>query len=104
MFTFQDIQKINYANRSKAYNVYKNVLVLLDEDYDSRIYNFIDSMGIDAKSLCAVMENEGRLFLLWHDDIPEKYFENNEVIVKFKHNKKYLYDLWQITKSVSLNI
>ena len=104
MFTFQDIQKINYLNRCRIYNIYKDVLVLLDEDYDSRIYNFIDSLGISSKSLCAVMENEGRLFLLWQDDIPEKYTENNEVIVKFKHNKKYLYDVWQITKSVSLNI
>jgi hypothetical protein len=103
MFTFQDVSIINYANRCKAYNVYKDVLVLLDEDYDSRIYNFIDSLRINSKKLCAVMENEGRLFLLWHNDIPEKYTENNEVIVKFKHDKKYLYDIWQIIKSVSLS-
>ena len=103
MFTFQDVSIINYANRCKAYDVYKDVLVLLDQDCDSRIYNFIDSLRIDSKKLCAVMENEGRLFLLWHNDIPEKYIENKEVIVKFKHDKKYLYALWQITKSVSLS-
>jgi hypothetical protein len=102
-FTFDNIQKINYLNRCRAYNIYKDVLVLLDEDFDSRIYNFIDSLSVESKKLCAVMENEGSLFLLWHDDIPEKYNENNEVIVKFKNNKKYLFDLWQITKSVSLN-
>jgi hypothetical protein len=102
MFTFQDVSMINYLNRCRACNIYKDVLVLLDEDFDSRIYNFIDSLSVESKKLCAVMENEGSLFLLWHNDIPEKYTENNEVIVKFKHDKKYLYDLWQIIKSVSL--
>lgn len=99
MFTFQDIQKINYANRCKASNVYKNVFVLLDEDYDSRIYNFIDSLGIDAQSLCAVMENEGRLFLLWYDLIPENYVEGKEVNVYFDN----LLDVWNIEKSILIN-
>lgn len=98
MFTFQDIQKINYLNRCRIYNIYKDVLVLLDEDYDSRIYNFIDSLGISSKSLCAVMENEGRLFLLWHDLIPDNYIEGKEVIVRFD---KYS-DIWSIEKSILL--
>ncbi len=96
MFTFQDIQKINYATRCKAYNIYKDVLVLLDEDYDSRIYNFIDSLGINSKSLCAAMENEGRLFLLWHDLIPDKFVEGKEVRVNFDK----LYDIWTVEKSI----
>ena len=85
MFTFDDIQKINYANRCKGYNIYNGVLVLLDEDYDSRIYNFIDSLGIESKSLCAAMENEGSLFLLWHDKIPDDYIKGKEIKVDCKH-------------------
>jgi hypothetical protein len=56
MFTFQDVSIINYANRCKAYDVYKDVLVLLDEDCDSRIYNFIDSLRIDSKKLCGILQ------------------------------------------------
>ena len=99
MFTFQDIQKINYHNRCKAFNVYKSVFVLLDEDFDSRIYNFIDSLGIDAQSLCAVMENEGCLFLMWYDLIPDKYIEGKEINVYFDD----LVDVWNIEKSILIN-
>ena len=99
MFTFQDIQKINYHSRCKAFNVYKSVFVLLDEDFDSRIYNFIDSLGIDAQSLCAVMENEARLFLLWYDLIPDKYVEGKEINVYFDS----LHDVWNIEKSILIN-
>jgi hypothetical protein len=85
MFTFKDIEKINYDNRCRTYNIYKDILVLLDEDLDSRIYNFIDSLGNDSKSLCAVMENEGRLFLLWQDIIPDNYIQGKEISVNCNH-------------------
>ena len=85
MLTLDNIQKINHFNRCKALNIYKNVLVLLDEDFDSRIYNFIDSLDSNSKILSAAMENKGSLFLLWHEKIPEDYVKGKEVKVDCKH-------------------
>jgi hypothetical protein len=89
MFTLSDLFKIDIFQDCKGMSIYKNVLILWDEDFDTTIHNFIDSLGIDAKSLCAAMERKGILNLLWHDFIPEKYQENKEVLV----NKDYFFEI-----------
>ena len=81
MFTLADLFKIDIFQDCKGMSIHKNVLILWDEDFDTTIHNFIDNLGIDAKSLCAAMERKGRLYLLWHDLIPEKYQKNQEVLV-----------------------
>ena len=81
--------KIDIFDEHKGMSIHKNVLILWDEDFDTTIRNFIDNLGIDAKSLCAAMERKGSLYLLWHDLIPEKYQENKEVLV----NKDYFFEV-----------
>jgi hypothetical protein len=81
MFALADLFKIDIFQDCKGMSIHKNVLILWDEDFDTTIHNFIDNLGIDAKSLCAAMERKGRLYLLWHDLIPEKYQKNQEVLV-----------------------
>lgn len=85
MFTLTDLVKIDAFEYHKGMSIYKNVLILWDEDFNIILYNFIDSLGIDSSSLCAVMERKGRLYLLWHDVIPEKYQENKSLDVESDH-------------------
>jgi len=52
-------------------SVYRDVLVLWDEDYDTRVLDFIDDMGtVYRDNLLAVRENKGSLDLRWKADQP----------------------------------
>lgn len=55
-------------------SIYKNILILWDEDQDTRIFEFIDNLDkLDLNSLQIVHEHEGTLCLYWKISPPSKY-------------------------------
>lgn len=51
-----------------GFTIYRNVIVVWDEDQDSRIFLFIDELDDrECKHLIAAYESEGGLKLLWDD-------------------------------------
>jgi len=63
--------------------VYKGVLVFFDEDKDTRIFDFLDSMSDDYRDrLFAVGERKAGLSMVWKGTIPKQYQEESEIDVR----------------------
>ena len=76
-------------------SLYNGVLVIWDDDFDDRIFDFIDSMQeLDREMLLACSERKGMLELIWKRDtfIPTFYNQGNYYDVAT--------DTWYIQASV----
>ena len=79
-----------------GFSIYRGILIGWDEDYDTRIFRFIDEMTkADRRGLIGAAEHNGRLFLLWKNLVPYKYGEGQQVEV--------LRDIWNIIFSENLD-
>lgn len=83
-----------YKERNKyGFSIYKGVLILWDEDWDTRICSFIgNSLDHSYTDLLVAKESEGCLSLIWHGLIPYSYQKGMCVDV--------LNDSWQIIESI----
>ena len=77
------------------FSIHKGVLVIWDEDTDTRVLEFVDNMAKKRLPLAAVQEREGMLSLLWSGPIPAGFEEGKSV--------EMTGDLWDIAASVSLD-
>ena len=69
-----------------SYSVYKGVLVVWDEDYDSRILDFIDELHqYIREKLISVSEHEGSIYFLWAESVPDEFSEGVNVVVRGDH-------------------
>ncbi len=75
-------------------SVYKDTLVLWDEDVDSRVIGLLDSMlGYHLEKLAAVYEHEGGVLMYWKGAIPDKYADGSQIGISDG-------DSWSITSHV----
>lgn len=78
-------------NRSVVYN---NVTVFFDEDYDARVYFFIDALTQKERDLLIfVSEHEGNIILFW-SKTPKAWLEKDGV--EINHKGEFI-DWWSIT-------
>ena len=75
--------------------LYKGVLVQWDEDYDQRIFTFINELSAENRARLAIAhEHEGVLSLRWLGLTPPGYEDGDEVVVEE--------DAWYIVDSESI--
>jgi hypothetical protein len=61
-------------SRCEGMTAYRGVLILWDEDYDTRVVDLLDGMtDAERRELVAVHENEGCVFLCWRAMVPERF-------------------------------
>lgn len=71
IYEFDDFEFIDSGH---GFSLYRGILVLWDEDRDTRILSMIDGMeDKDREQLVIAQEHEGTLVLLWKKYIPSKY-------------------------------
>jgi hypothetical protein len=69
-------------NYPYGYEVYKDVVIVWDEDHDPRIKNFIDDLSHDDRdNLIMCGESKGDLTLWWAYQVPESFQEKKSVSV-----------------------
>lgn len=79
-----------------GFSIYRGVLVQWDEDHDTRVLSFIDSLSPEVlEQLQVVQEHKAVLGLVWSGPVPEGYEEGNDLTVENA-------DVWTINSSVSL--
>ena len=82
-------------------SIYKGVCIHWDEDYDARILVFIDSLSTaQRESLIIAQERKGSLNLVWRNEIPNDYKEDESFEVGTKDGG---YDVWNIFTSVKID-
>lgn len=73
-----DILVFGLKKCGKTYGLsrYKNITIIWDEDYDTRVCDFVDGYllwaDIQFKNLIAVAEHEGELSLLFFGYVPDE--------------------------------
>lgn len=76
------MKTINHNGRAgRVFNVghvpvstYNGVIVIWDEDYDTRVLGFIDTLSPAVRSnLLTVHEHEGTIELLWAGSVPPNF-------------------------------
>lgn len=80
VFTVKDIAELAAMCREGDYGfvIYKNVVVFWDEDYDSRIFDFVDSLSPSHRNrLSAACESEACLMLVWDGNVPDDRLKIN---------------------------
>jgi hypothetical protein len=79
--------------KRRGLSVHRNVIVLWDEDQDTRIITFLDELPTDVVGmLAAAGEHEGTLSLIWKDLVPDAYRMGKSVVVEG--------DCWSIQYSI----
>lgn len=70
-------------NHPHGYEVYKDVVIIWDEDHDERIKTFIDDLQEnDRDNLVMCNESEGDLTLWWFNEIPQSFQSKDGVTVE----------------------
>ena len=81
---------------------YKGIKIIWDEDYDKRIYIFIDSLKCPMREhLVRCGESKGGLSLYWDNFIPMDFKYGG--MVEIYDDGEYV-DSWCIVESICLNI
>lgn len=71
------IKPTMWISRDSELSVYRNVLVVWDEDLDTRVLGWIDDQPPEVlDNLILVSEHEGGVCLLWKSCIPHGYEQN----------------------------
>lgn len=66
-----------------GFSLYRGIIVRWDEDYDTRILDFIDDLEeCDARALLAVQEHEGSIAFRWKHSVPPEFAEGQVVVVR----------------------
>lgn len=79
--------------------LYKSVLVLWDEDRDTRILDWTDSLDDEIRgNLLIAYEHEAGLALRWKEHVPENYEEG--VQIEVGNDLWYIYDSRALTTSI----
>jgi hypothetical protein len=87
---------INDLPAGSDYSLYKGVIVVWDDDSDSRVLDLLDKMSDEVRSgLLAVHEHEGSVSFRWFGYIPSDYQEGKGV-------EPGDGDWWSIYESISL--
>lgn len=87
---------LSFQRFDLGFSVYRDIVVLWDDDFDTRVLDWIDSLTDETRQkLAAAQENEGNLYLLWHSEVPFEYRVNGEVEAPKG-------DIWAIAKSSRL--
>lgn len=69
-----------------GFSVYRDTLIVWDEDHDERVVTFIDQLPEYVRAqLLVVQEHEGCLALLWRYCVPPGYEEQQGVDVAGDH-------------------
>lgn len=70
--SYEDLRAIApYRCQNFDVSVFQNIIIIWDDDRDSRIYTFVRGLPSDIRArLVAVGEHEGSLNLLWTSPIP----------------------------------
>jgi hypothetical protein len=87
------IAKYNVTSEN-GYNVYKEVVVVLDETRDPRIFEMVDVLDQLNDNLIMVKYHKGTVWILWKYYIPNKYENSIEVDIDSwtTHNETYFTD------------
>ena len=78
------------------YAIYRGVLVLWDDDYDTRVLTFIDNNEMLIPRILAVSEREAFLTILWLDKIPNLSKEVTGSNTAFPNQVEVAGDSWQV--------
>ena len=95
--------KLDFEGISLEHGIstYHEVIVVWDEDYDTRVLLFIDDLPYYIKKeLFAVHEREGHLILVWKDKIPNRYF-GDKIDVRNGIEKEDGEDTWTIDNFIT---
>jgi len=98
---YKNISYKIYLDRTKdtvykfGYSVYKGTIIEWDEDYDRRIFIFVDNiLKQRIKNLIRCKEHEAGLILYFKDSIPLKYNEGDSIDIDDEEG----HDVWSITE------
>lgn len=79
------------------FSIYKGILIVWDEDTDTRIINFIDNLPQEVlDKLLVIGEHEGAVSFLWKHIIPVGYSYGNSYDIVDG-------DVWGVNESKILN-
>lgn len=86
----------NGHSQRSMFSLYRGVIVCWDEDYDTRILDFIDDLDeFNSRGLIAVQEHEGSIAFRWNGRIPSRLRQGNCITVRDG-------DVWSIYESISI--
>ena len=94
VFYTQDLPNMatHVAQEECGFSVYQGILIQWDEDHDTRILEFIDTLNdYERRNLAVVQEHEGTIAFLWNKQIPLQFVEGGTVNV--------VGDSWRIVSS-----
>lgn len=78
---YRDLPRMEtHVSEEAGFSIYRGIIVRWDEDYDTRILDFIDDMDDDdARGLMAVQEHEGSIAFRWKESVPPQFAEGQSV-------------------------
>lgn len=87
----------SHVKEEAGFSVYKGVVVRWDEDYDTRIIDFIDDMDPDdVTDLFSVQEHKGSISFRWKNSVPPQFAEGQSVDSRDG-------DTWSVYESTVIN-
>jgi len=93
---YRDLPRMENGKEECGFTIYRGIVVRWDEDYDTRILDFIDDMKPEhAMELMAVQEHEGSIAFRWKSYIPDGFEEGQGVEVRN--------DYWSICESTIID-
>jgi hypothetical protein len=84
-------EDIQLSMKLDGFTVYKGIIVVWDEDKDTRVLSLIDSMPLSQlENLILVYETEGTLTTIWAKGVPDRFKKGNIVVEGDNWMQSYL--------------
>jgi hypothetical protein len=85
----------NTYSLTGKFSIYREILILWDDEEDRRVFDFIDEMREnDREFLLVASPHEGSISLCWNSDVPYGYKPNDSI--------EFSCDIWSVFKSISV--